>query len=119
MLNGSLSTFWGGGGGDSSSTTEMMPARFSISLDFFTCFWMILILRVGSFLGSVDGSMSSGMAMMMLSSLGSRLTMLGCSFRGMFSVSQMTSSSHRPYTSSSFSTGKIEYQVSSSSLGSF
>ena len=29
----------------------------------------------------------------------------------MFSVSQITSSSHRPYTSSSFSKGKMEYLV--------
>ena len=38
--------------------------------------------------------MSSGMAMMMFSSLGSRLTMRGVSLRGMSSASQITSSSH-------------------------
>ena len=96
-----------------------MPALFSSSLDFFTCFWMILIFRVGSSFGKVDGSMSSGMAMMIFSSLGSSDTILGSSFFGIFSVSQITSSSHLPYTNSSFSTGNMEYHVSSSFCGSF
>ena len=45
-------------------------------LDFLTCFWMIFTFRTGSSDGNVDGSMSSGMPRMMLSSLGSFKVMI-------------------------------------------
>lgn len=116
MLNGSRSGLFGGGGGVSSASTLITPALPSRIFDFLTCGCGIFTFGGGRvFFITFDGSISSGMPRIMFSSFGSSVSTFGFGMRTIASASQITSSSHLLYTSSSFSTGKILYQVSSTS----